>query len=80
MSEKQQGTSASMREKMVSRYGENLRHKHDKNHLTYRMHFRTHPVKLSNGSQEEHLNTPTGMLRANNLRKTRKRLDKGRIH
>ena len=81
MSEKQQHTAASMREKMLERYGEGLHHKHNKNHISYRKHCRSHPVHpLNNMHTEEDQNTSTGLLREFNLRKTRKRLDKGRFH
>ena len=79
MSEKQQRTAASMREKMLSRYGDGLHHKHDKNHNPYRLHCKSHPSQLLNG-QDEELNSSTGLLRRLKLRKIRKRLDKGRFH
>lgn len=79
MAEKQQRTAASMREKMLSRYGAEFHHKHDKNHIPYRQHCRSHPNQLSNNLDEE-LNASTGLLRALKLKKVRKRLDKGRIH
>lgn len=81
MSEKHQRTAASMREKMLNRYGDGLHHKHDKNHVSYRKHFRSHPAQL-NGQDEEAgvTNSSTGELRAFRLRKIRKRLDKGRFH
>lgn len=80
MSEKQQRTAASMREKMLNRYGDVLHHKHDKNHISYRKHCKSHPVILLNGKAEEEVNASTGLLRALKLRKIRKRLDKGRFH
>lgn len=81
MSEKQQHTALSMREKMLQRYGDELHHKHDKNHLPYREHCRTHPVQLFNGlALEEEIHNPSGSVRAMKLRKIRKRLDKGRFH
>ncbi len=81
MSEKQQHTAASMRQKMLNRYGDELHHKHDKNHISYRKHCKSHPVQLLNGSvEEEDINASTGSLRAIRLRKIRKRLDKGRFH
>lgn len=81
MSEKQQRTAASMREKMLNRYGDGLHHKHDKNHISYRKHCKSHPVQLINGqNEEEDINSSTGLLRAFKLRKMRKRLDKGRFH
>ena len=81
MSEKQQRTAASMREKMISRYGDELHHKHDKNHTSYRKHCKSHPVQLvKNQEKEIDINASTGSLRLIRLRKIRKRLDKGRIH
>ncbi|MDI9818006.1 MULTISPECIES: hypothetical protein [unclassified Legionella] len=80
MSEKQQRTAASMREKMFNRYGDGLNHKHDKNRHLYRKHCRSHPVQLNGYAKEQDENTSTGLLRASNLRKIRKRLDKGRFH
>ncbi|WP_028389385.1 hypothetical protein [Legionella fairfieldensis] len=82
MSEKQQRTAASMREKMLNRYSDGLHHKHDKNHITYRKHCRSHPVQGVNHQkiEEDHENSSTGILRAIKLRKIRKRLDKGRFH
>lgn len=81
MSDKQQGTAASMREKMLSRYGNEVHHKHDKNHISYRKHFKSHPVQPTNGLDEsDGKNLSTGAIREYNLRKMRKRLDKGRFH
>lgn len=79
MSERQQRTAASMREKMLQRYGDGLHHKHDKNHVPYRKHCRSHPVQI-NGIEELDINQSTGLLREIKLRKIRKRLDKGRFH
>ena len=83
MSERVQRTAASMREKMLHRYGDDLHHKHDKNHKPYRQHYRTHPVNVKsleewNGEQE--FNCSTGIIREFKLRKFRKRLAKGQIH
>ena len=81
MSEKIQHTAASLREKMSNRYSDGLHHKHNKNHLEYRQHCRSHPCKQSNGTDEEtDVNYSTGLIREFKLRKMRKRLDKGRIH
>lgn len=81
MSDKTQHTAASLRQKMLNRYGDSLHHKHNKNHLEYRQHCRSHPVDLSRAmDQEEGLSSSTGLLREFKLRKMRKRLDKGRIH
>lgn len=81
MSDKQQGTAATMREKMLNRYGDGLHHKHNKNHILYRKHSKSHSDQLLNGqAEEEQINSSTGLLRALKLRKMRKRLDKGRFH
>jgi hypothetical protein len=81
MSEKTQHTAASLREKMLTRYGDELYHKHNKNHLLYRQHCRSHPSNQNQEKDEETLlNGSTGLLREFKLRKMRKRLDKGRIH
>ena len=81
MSEKTQHTAASLREKMLSRYGDGLHHKHNKLHLPYRKHCRTHPVIPQNGHDKElDVNCSTGLIREFKLRKMRKRLDKGRFH
>jgi len=81
MSEKIQHTAASLREKMINRYSDGLDHKHNKNHLHYRQHCRSHPSNHINGNGEEVLaEGPTGLIRKFKLRKMRKRLDKGHIH
>lgn len=81
MSEKQQHTTANMREKMLHRYGDGLHHKHNKLHHSYRLHCRSHPAQITNGyEKEKDINCPTGNLRQFKLRKVRKRLDKGLIH
>ena len=80
MSERMQHTAISMREQMLRRYGDEFHHKHDKNHLQFRQHCRTHPVKkrLINGL-EEHFNTGTGHVREWNLRKLCKQ-KRGHVH
>lgn len=80
MSEKQQGTANNMRLRMLNRYGDELHHKHDKNHNSYRKHCKSHPVQHLNGNDEEEVQGSTGLLRTIKLRKIRKRLDKGRFH
>lgn len=81
MSEKTQHTAASLRERMINRYGDGLEHKHNKHHLSYRQHCRSHPSNQhANQDEESVLNGSTGLLREFKLRKMRKRLDKGRIH
>lgn len=83
MAEKIQHTAASLREKMIHRYSDGLDHKHNKNHLSYRQHCRSHPCNLiedKDKGDEPELNQSTGLLREFKLRKMRKRLDKGGIH
>lgn len=81
MSEKIQHTAAHLQEKMINRYDDGLNHKHKKQHLEYRQHFKSHPCKQVNGKYEEVNHTgPTGLIREFKLRKMRKRLDKGRFH
>lgn len=81
MSERFQRTATSMREKMLHRYSDGLEHKHNKNHQLYRQHCRSHPTNNSSKSEiDSELTGSTGLIREFKLRKTRKRLDKGRIH
>lgn len=80
MSEKIQHTAAGLRERMVHRYGDELVHKHNKNHLSYRQHYKSHPCTPKIDGEDSNLNGSTGMIREFKLRKMRKRLDKGRIH
>lgn len=87
MSEKTQRTAASMRARMQSRYDDEFHHKHDKCHLPYRKHFRSHPknskIQIINGnatSHNEDVNCKTGHIREYNFRKTRKRQDRGGYH
>lgn len=81
MSEKLQNTAASMRARMVKRYGDGHHHKHDKLHMPYRLHCRSHPAHVIDiGEQEKNMGSFSEQLRAFKLRRLRKRLDKGRIH
>ena len=82
MTEKSQHTAAGLREKMIIRYGDELSHKHNKSHLPYRLHSKSHPIQIVNSTEEENLgvNCSTGLVREFKLRKMRKRLDKGRYH
>lgn len=83
MSEKTQKTAESVREKMLNKYGDDLYHKHNKNHKPYRKHFRTHPCQTQPVNEKEKegtLSSPTGLLRKFKLRKIRTRLAKGRFH
>ena len=83
MSEKLQHTAALMREQMENRYGDGLYHKHNKLHIPYRQHCRSHtkhPNHVQIDEQEKSIRCSTGMLHEMKLRKIRKRLDKGRFH
>lgn len=83
MSERMQQTAASMREKMLQRYGDDRHHKHDKNHIAYRQHCRSHPVtpkSIEKWNGEQELHCSTGVIREFKLRKCRKGLVKPDIH
>ncbi len=81
MPDKIQHTAASMQQKMLARYSDGLSHKHNKHHLEYRQHCRSHPCNQSNGlNEEDGLTGSTGLLRQFKLRKIRKRPDKGHFH
>jgi hypothetical protein len=80
MSEKTQHTAAGLREKMLQRYSDGLTHKHNKNHLPYRLHFKSHPSnQLHEEDEESQPNGSTGLIREFKLKKVRKRQD-GRVH
>jgi hypothetical protein len=83
MSEKQQHTAARMRDKMKNKYSDDNHHKHDKLHLSYRMHCRSHPVEIkipAGSNQELSINSSTGLVHLLKLRKVRKRLARGSFH
>ncbi|PWY55853.1 hypothetical protein DGG96_10085 [Legionella qingyii] len=80
MPDKIQRTAASLQQKMLARYSDGLHHKHNKHHLEYRQHFRSHPCNQGNDISEEELTGSTGLLRQLKLRKMRKRPDKGHFH
>lgn len=82
MTERLQRTAAGLREKMMIRYGDGLSHKHNKNHLQYRLHSKSHPSQPANRIFETNLdiNYSSGLVREFKLKKMRKRLDKGRYH
>ncbi len=80
MSDKMQRNAQTLCSQMKARYDTEHHHKHNKYHLEYRKHYRTHPCNLSKPEEELQNNGSTGLVREFNLRKTRKRLDKGRIH
>ena len=82
MPDKQQHTALSIHEKMLHRYNDGLRHKHDKCHvLTYRKHCRSHPVtKPIEINTDKDVNESTGIIRMRNSQKLRKRFDKGYFH
>ena len=81
MPDKIQHTADSMRQKMMTRYNDGLHHKHNKHHLEYRQHCRSHPCNQNNMlDEEENITGSTGLLREFKLKKMRKRPDKGHIH
>jgi hypothetical protein len=83
MTDKIQHTANHLRERMLARYGdaEEHKHKHNKNHLEYRMHERSHPASLTpNGANETEPNGSTGLVKQLNLKRIRKRLGTGRVH
>ena len=81
MTDKIQHTAASLQQKMSARYSDGLTHKHNKHHLEYRQHCRSHPCNPNNTiNKEANLNGSTGLLREFKLRKMRKRADRGQIH
>lgn len=81
MSDKIQHTSIQLKEKMLLKYGDELHHKHNKDHLEYRRHCKTHPCKMSREYKPEpdYIGS-TGLVRQLKLVKLRKRFDKGRFH
>ena len=81
MSEKLQHTAARLQEKMSHRYNDGLHHKHNKNHILYRQHCKSHPSIQSQESEiEPQVNQSTGLIRLFKLRNMRRRVDKGRYH
>ncbi|KTC91477.1 hypothetical protein OQJ18_12465 [Fluoribacter dumoffii] len=80
MPDKIQHTAASLQQKMLARYSDGLPHKHNKHHLEYRQHCRSHPCTLNNELTDEEIAGSTGLLRQFKLRKMRKRPDKGHFH
>lgn len=74
MSEKRQGTAFNTHKKMQLRYPDDLNHKHNKQHLEHRNHYRTHPVNIPNDIETEALHEQYGMHRTinNNRLKTRR--------
>ena len=81
MSERKQHTSACMRENMGHRYGDAFHHKHDKRHLEYRLHWRSHPVTiLRNQEHLEAIKIQPDLLRSFKIKKTYKRLANTSIH
>lgn len=81
MTEKIQHTSARLQQKMNTRYGDGLHHKHDKRHQNYPHQGRSHPVMPSiNFENDESLVGSTGLLRKFNLKHLRKRSNNKKVH
>ncbi len=85
MSEKLQHTAATTRRTMLHRYDDGFHHKHNKSHLPYRQHCRSHIASwikaVDDVESEKKVRLSTGRIREQNLQKIRKRIvDKGRFH
>jgi len=80
MSERKQHNSHLTGLKMQSDYGDETPHKHNKYHLTYRKHFRSHPIEtqiheLDHGKLSN-LERSTGHIRQGNLKKIRTKIQR----
>jgi len=83
MSDKLQHTTASMRIKMIAKYGTEHHHKHDKLHSPYRLHWKSHPVqKINVAGVEMKVKEPSEFVPDFNVhvQKTRIRLRRGSYH
>jgi len=80
MSERKQHTSACMHENMGHRYGDELHHKHDKRHLKFRHHWRSHPAKLRKQDQAEIIYSQPDLFRTFKIKKMCKPLANTSIH
>ena len=89
MSERQQRTANSMRDKMLHRYASEdqlvqvdkhhriIPHRHDKNHLEYRRHSKTYPCQ---NEEFEVIDGNVGIHRVHNLKRVKMRQRGGRVH
>lgn len=79
MAEKTQHNSADMRKRMERHYSDGLHHKHNKCHLTYRQHYRTHPVDIQKNilnhafNETDNKELSSGRIRTENIDKLKKR-------
>jgi hypothetical protein len=81
MSERIQQTNALLRKKMANRYGDAFHHKHNKYHLKYRQHWKSHPCQnMHNQEHLEAIKSPTDLFRASDERKMWKRVAKTSYH
>lgn len=80
MSDRAQYTSQKLGEKMLSRYGTEFHHKHNKYHLTYRKHCKSHPCTPNTEPERPDLEGSTGLVRQLNLKRMRKRPQNGGYH
>ena len=82
MSERMQRTAVSTRDKMLQRYGDEFHHKHDKNHIQFRRHCRSHPVERIYERPEgvRELNESTGLVGQKKLRQFSKSISVKSIH
>ena len=81
MSERIQHTSALMRKKMANRYGNTFTPKHNKCHLDYRQHWKSHPCQIMrNQEQLGGIKSSTDLFRTSMKEKMWKRLAKTPFH
>jgi hypothetical protein len=80
MSERLQHTAARMRTKMLTNYGEEIHHKHNKNHLHNPPHKKIQVILTLNNINDHPDKWSAKTIQDFKGRKTRKRLDKGDFH
>jgi hypothetical protein len=80
MSERKQHTSACMHENMGHRYGDEFHHKHDKRHLKFRHHWRSHPANQRKQEQADLIYSQPDLFRTFKIKKMCKPLANTSIH
>ena len=74
MSEKQQHNDYLTQLKMLNNYGDEHQHKHNKSHLSFRKHFKSHPVQIQRIDLDHmdmsNMERSTGLIRKEKLKKT----------
>lgn len=65
---------------MQNHYGDEHHHKHDKSHLVFRRHYKTHPVTIQidevDNETLSNLERSTGHIRQGNLKKVRTKIQR----